>query len=139
MFAGPWLKGFGWGTDEMVSPEEIYPAVSAEEAAKMPASSKMRDKAKRVQAEREPQHEAEMEAPSAAATAELAEVAQRGEGASQDEAGPAATAAQVFKPICLAVIAWVLAGSYHHWICCYCLNAHRTYLHHWICVTGSWL
>ena len=30
MYAGPWLKSFGWGTDELVSPEVIYPAVSAE-------------------------------------------------------------------------------------------------------------
>ena len=103
----------------------------------MPASSGIRDEAKRVQAEREPQHEAEKEVPSAAATAELAEVDRvgegaaqgppvQGEGASQEKARPAA---QVFTPICLAVIAWVLAGSYHHWSCCYCLNAHRTYLH----------
>ena len=119
MFAWPWLESFGWGTDQLVSPEEIYPAVTAEEAAKLPASSGTRDEAKRGQAEGEPQHEAEMEAPSAAATAELAVVTRVGEGAaegpplqdggaSQEEARPAA---QVFKPICLAVIAWVLTGS----------------------------
>ena len=45
MHAGPWLKSFGWGTDELVSPEEIYPAVSAEEAAKMPTVAWKRDAA----------------------------------------------------------------------------------------------
>ena len=39
MQAGPWLESFGWGTDELVSPEVIYPAVSAEAPAAAAAAA----------------------------------------------------------------------------------------------------
>ena len=114
MQSGSWLKSFGWGTDKVENPEEIYPAVSAEEAAKLPASPGIRDKAKRGRAEGEPQHEAETEAPAAAAAAAPAEAAQRGEGAAQGpliqgkgaaqrEGGPTA---QVWAQVLHGRVAW---------------------------------
>ena len=103
MQAGPWLKGFGWGTDKVENPEEIYPAISAEEAAKLPASPGTRDKAERGQSEGEPQHEAETEA-AAEAHAEAAQGPLiQGKRADQREGGPTA---QVWAQVLHGQVAW---------------------------------
>ena len=99
MHLGSWLEGFGWGTDELVSPKEIYPAVvSAEAVAEKPATPGSGRKRGRFCKGKQPEHEPEAEEPAGAAPAETAQ-GQPVQGKGRGAAAVASTAAADTAPV----------------------------------------